>query len=106
MSPRGPAIEGMGESSDRPREDGLARVTELPAGGPHDAASSSSSPAGEHSPCVLLIAVLTLSRHMRWSSDSWLSPQTCLVMCCGATGIPKEAGPVSSLQTLVLAEEN
>ena len=93
MSPRGPAIEGTGESSDRPREDGLARVTELPAGGPHDPASSSSSPAGEHRlPCceararthmatcfvvflcaLLLLAVHTSIRPNRWPSDSWLS---------------------------------
>ena len=42
-------MEGVGDSTATPAgqgASGLAQVTELPAGGPHDAGSSSSSPAG------------------------------------------------------------
>ena len=64
LSPREPLVEGVGESSSNSLPTGLpaglnaARsgtnipwVTELSPGGPHDAGSSSSSPAGEWPSC-------------------------------------------------------
>jgi hypothetical protein len=64
LSPREPLVEGMGENSSNGPPTGLSasmtaarsgtnipRVTELSPGGPHDAGSSSSSPAGERSTC-------------------------------------------------------
>lgn len=67
LSPREPLVEGMGESSSNGLPTGLPaglnaarsgtnipRATELSPVGPHDAGSSSSSPAGEWPSCRML----------------------------------------------------